>query len=433
MNPQNAEDELFLFQSHFAQLLNPNHPLVLLANEIDWQAFDERMGQYYCEDNGAVAKPTRLMVGIHYLKYVFNESDESVVAKWIENPYWQYFCGFTHMQHEAPLHPSTLSRWRKRIGGDDDSDGGDLKLLLEETISLALKLGFVSKTDLAKLNIDTTVQEKNITYPTDSKLLWHAIQLLNKAAKERGVTVRQSYRRVGKKAHVQASRYAHARHFKRMRRSLKTLRTYVGRLIRDIRRKVENEDERLETLLDRCERLRDQKKKDSKKIYSLVEPDVQCISKGKAHKRYEFGQKISLATTNDKNWFAGCLLCKNNPYDGHTLEDTLMHVESMTGVSLKEVYVDKGYRGHGYKGQAEIHIAGSKSKSRTARQRKRLKRRNAIEPKIGHLKFENRMNRCYLKGLAGDAANALLAAAASNIQKILASLSYGNGKKQAFA
>ena len=110
MNPQNAEDELFLFQSHFAQLLNPNHPLVLLANEIDWQAFDERMGQYYCEDNGAVAKPTRLMVGIHYLKYVFNESDESVVAKWIENPYWQYFCGFTHMQHEAPLHPSTLSR-----------------------------------------------------------------------------------------------------------------------------------------------------------------------------------------------------------------------------------------------------------------------------------------------------------------------------------
>jgi IS5 family transposase len=208
-----------------------------------------------------------------------------------------------------------------------------------------------------------------------------------------------------------------------MRGQLRKLRTYVGRLIRDIQRKADPRDETLATLLVRCQRVRDQQRSDSNKLYSLHEPDVRCISKGKAHKRYEFGQKIALATTNRRDWFVAATLCKDNPYDGHTLDRTLQQVESVTGVKVSDAYVDKGYRGHDYTGDATIHIAGRGTKRLTVTQRKRRKRRSAIEPKIGHAKSENRMNRCYLKGLIGDALNALLAAAGANLRKLLRLLS----------
>jgi IS5 family transposase len=178
------------------------------------------------------------------------------------------------------------------------------------------------------------------------------------------------------------------------------------------------QDEGLKTLLNQCKKLRDQQQSDKNKIYSLHEPDVQCISKGKAHKRFEFGQKVSVATTNRGNWFVGALLCKGNPYDGHTLNAALNQVHSLTGTLLTDVYVDKGYRGHDYDGGATVHIAGSRKKV-TPTQRRRRKRRSAIEPKIGHAKSENRLTRCYLKGLDGDAMNVLLAAAGANFAKLL--------------
>jgi IS5 family transposase len=224
---------------------------------------------------------------------------------------------------------------------------------------------------------------------------------------------------VGKKAAVKAGRYAHAKQFKRMRRQLRKLRTYVGRLIRDIRRKATEIDEELATLLDRADRIRGQHPKDKKKLYSLHEPEVQCISKGKAHKRYEFGQKIAVATTNRSNWFVASLLCENNPYDGHTLSETLATAESVTGVAVTDTYVDKGYRGHGYAGGAVVHIAGQRKKNTTRAERKRRRRRSAIEPKIGHLKSDHRMGRCFLARLCGDAINAVLAAAGSNLRKLL--------------
>jgi len=446
MKPQSVPtDGLLLFQAHFDQQLNLEHPLIKLAHQIDWEAFDRQFGEHYCEDNGAPAKPTRLMVGLHYLKHTYNESDESVVARWVENPYWQYFCGYTHLQHDCPIHPTSMTKWRQRIGvkiegsdsdhsdsedssGGGGSGGGGLLELLTQTIAVAVENKHISERELKQVNVDTTVQEKNITHPTDSKLLYKAIVKLGAAAKDRGIPLRQSYLRVGKKASVKAGRYAHAKQFKRMRRQLRKLRTWTGRMIRDIQRKTPDpgsrdapgsRDEELTTLLALCQRLVDQKPGDSNKLYSLHEPDVRCISKGKAHKRYEFGQKAALATTNRGNWFVGAMLCEGNPYDGHTLDATLEQVESNTGVSLTDAYVDKGYRGHDYQGQAQVHIAGSGTKRLSRAQRKHRKRRSAIEPKIGHAKHDNRMNRCYLKGLEGDAMNVILAAAGANLRKLL--------------
>jgi len=414
MKPKTQDFSAFeLFQAHFDQILNCEHPLVRLANQIDWPRFDAALADSYNKELGAPGKATRLMVGLQYLKYVFNESDESVVDRWVENPYWQYFCGFTHMQHEVPIDPSSMTRWRKRVGAER------LELLLSETVELAVRTKQLPKRDLKQVTIDTTVQEKNITHPTDSKLLCTAIRKLAGAAKARGIELRQSYLRVSKKAAVKAGRYAHARQYKRMRRQLRKLRTYVGRLIRDIRRKAPQIDDNLALALSQAERLRNQKPKDSNKLYSWHEPEVKCISKGKAHKRYEFGQKVALATTNRSNWIVAARLLEGNPYDGHTLTETMEATESITGVEISDVYVDKGYRGHGYNGPTRVHIAGSSLKNASRSERKRRRRRSAIEPKIGHLKNDHRVRRCFLSGLEGDAINIILAAAAANLRKLL--------------
>ena len=406
-------DNFELFQAHFDQILNLDHELLQLARKINWSRFDVAFADSYSEDMGAPAKAMRLMVGLHYLKYTFNQSDELLLERWVENPYWQSFCGYTHMQHDYPIHPTCMTKWRNRVGAERFEE------LLKETIDLAIREKQVSPRDLRRVNVDTTVQEKNVTFPTDSKLLYKAVEKLVKAARLRGIRLRQSYVRVGKKAAIKASHYAHAKQYKRMRRQLRKLRTYVGRLIRDIRRKVARMDDDLATLMSRADRVRQQQPKDSHKLYSLHEPQVQCISKGKAHKRYEFGQKVAIATTNGDNWIVASQLMTNNPYDGHTLAETLAAVESVTGISVTDAYVDKGYRGHDYIGSAEVHIAGQRYKGASRSERRRRRRRSAVEPKIGHLKSDHRMNRCFLAGLRGDATNAVLAAAGANMRKLL--------------
>jgi IS5 family transposase len=414
MQPRRRDaSQLDLFQAQFTQILNLNHSLVLLANKIDWSRFDAVFLDCYSPDMGAPAKAIRLMVGLHYLKHTFNVSDEAVIEQWIENPYWQYFCGFATMQHEPPLHPTSLVKWRQRVGEEK------LTLLLQETLAVAVKDQHITQRELAHVNVDTTVQEKNITHPTDSKLYHRAINKLVKAARERGVKLRQSYQRVAKHLAIQVSRYAHAKQFKRMRKVLNQLHTRLGRVIRDVRRKVPSPDDVLTKLLQLCERLHAQKPTDTKKLYSLHEPETQCISKGKAHKRYEFGQKVSITTTNRGDWVVSAVLCENNPYDGHTLAKAIQSTETNTGVAVAAAYVDKGYRGHDYQGDATIHFAGSSNRNLTRTLIQRKRRRSAVEPKIGHLKQDHRMNRCFLTGLVGDAINAVLAAAGCNLRKLL--------------
>lgn len=288
-------NQLQLFQAHFEQLLNHDHPLFVLANQIDWNRFDVALADCYSPDQGAPAKSVRLLVGLHYLKHAFNESDESLIERWVENPYWQHFCGFETMQHEVPLHPTCLTKWRQRVRAVR------LEQLLSETIALALREHHVTEQELTRVNVDTTVQEKNITPPTDSKLLYRAIVKLGKAAKQRGVVLRQTYVRVAKKASLMAGRYAHAKQFMRMRRELKKLRTWLGRMLRDMGRKWSPADEKLALLLSLCERLHTQQPTGKDKLYSLHEPEVKCLGKGKAHKRYEFGQKVTVTTSNQGN------------------------------------------------------------------------------------------------------------------------------------
>lgn len=291
--PTAAEkNQLQLFQSRLDSQLNPDHPLIILAELIDWDRFDQAYEPLFCPDNGAPALPTRLMVGLEYLKYTYNLSDEALVMGWLENPYWQYFCGETYFQTTLPLHYTSLGKWRLRIGAEK------LKLVLEETIRLAKEKKFVSDKDLSRVVVDTTVQEKNITFPTDSKLLSRAIIKLGKQAKHHGITLRQSYARKAKHTARKASGYAAARQYGRLKRSVKDLKNWLGRILRDIDRKRKNTvfSTNFSQLIETSKKLLLQEKNTPKKIYSLHESGVQCIGKGKDKIRYEFGQRKGVAS-----------------------------------------------------------------------------------------------------------------------------------------
>jgi IS5 family transposase len=406
-------DQGELFRSRLDQLLNRQHPLFVLAGEIDWTAFEQAFGPLYVENVGRPGTPIRLLVGLHYLKHAFNESDESVVARLLENPYWQYFCGFEYFQHRLPLDPTTLVRWRKRIGP------GGMEKLLTETLETAKRKKKLTERHMERVNVDTTVQEKAIAFPTDARLYHKARLALVRAARERGIGLRQSYRRLSKQALIMSGRYSHARQMKRAWREVKKLYTFLGRVIRDIRRKCSRPDEALAELLARAERIHTQKRQDTNKLYSLHAPEVECIAKGKAHKKYEFGCKVSLVTTSKDNWIVGTQALHHNPFDGHTLEDALDQATRFTGWRPGHAYCDGGYKGtpKTLEGTA-IHLS-DRRKRKKPREWRWFKRRSAIEPVIGHTKNDHRMDRNYLKGAAGDMINALLAACGFNIRKLL--------------
>ena len=338
-----------------------------------------------------------------------------MVERWVENPYWQYFCGFEYFSHELPIDPSSMTRWRQRIGPDA------MALILKATVEAALETGTIKPSSLERVTVDTTVQPKAIAHPTDGRLYLKALLLLVRRARLAGIELRQSHTRLAKKAALKAGRYAHARQFKRMHRELKRLKTYLGRVFRDVRRKIAGQPG-LQTsfarLLGLIERLLQQQRKDKNKLYSLHAPEVVCIAKGKAHKRYEFGSKVGVATTNHEGFFLAAPAFEGNPFDGHTLAATLNQAEAMTGTAIERVYVDRGYRGHDYNGDAKVMIAGQR-RNLTPTMKRELKRRSAIEPMIGHAKNDGRLGRNWLLGTAGDKINALLAAAGLNLRLIL--------------
>ncbi len=395
-----------------SRIIDRGHGLVKLAEAVDWHRLDEMFGSTYCPDNGRPGVSTRLMVALHYLKYTHNLSDEDVVACWVENPYWQYFSGMKWFEHDVPIDPSSMTRWRKRIG-ESGAEG-----LLRETIEAGLKIRAVKPHQLKRVNVDTTVQEKEIRFPTDARLYDRARQRLVDAAKDRGITLRQNYNRKSKHALYMQSRYTHAQQMQRARRCTRKLKTYLGRVIRDIERNHPQPNEQVDNLLEVGRKIFHQQRTDKNKTYSVHAPEVECISKGKAHKRYEFGCKVSVAATRRGGWFVGAQAVHGNPYDGHTLGDALSQVERIS-IRPDHAFVDMGYRGHNYTGSVEVHV----DKHRRGRTAKRLwrwmKRRAAIEPGIGHLKREHRMDRNRLKGKEGDCINAILSAAGMNFSKLL--------------
>lgn len=418
MHPKSRSPQCELFGARLSELLNPEHPLYVLAERMDWPEFDAAIDPCYAEELGRPGVNTRLMVGLLYLKHAFNESDESVVARWVENPYWQFFCGCQYMQHELPIDPSSLSRWRKRVGAER------LEKLLETTIHAALAMKAMRPQELQKVNVDTTVQEKAIAFPTDARLYHKMRVALVRRVQSLGIALRQNYRFKGKKLLAKQGRYAHARQMKRAAKMTRQLKTILGRVVRDIERKAgktqgQIADEPLRELLAMAERLLQQTRTSKNKIYSIHAPEVECLAKGKAHKRYEFGCKTSVATTSRGNWIVGTNALHGNPYDGHTLRGAIAQVERLSGHAPSDVMVDQGYRGHDYQGSASVHVVRSIPKRATRTMRRMLKRRAAIEPTIGHLKNGNRMDRNYLAGQEGDRINALLSAAGYNLRKLL--------------
>jgi transposase, IS5 family len=428
MRPRERREsgEQDLFRSRLDQVINMDHALVRLARTIDWRFLEEKFGAVYAEGTGRPPLPTRLMAGLAILKHTYNLSDEVVCEQWIENPYYQYFCGEEFFQHRLPLDRSSMTNWRNRMGEER------LQALLQESLAVATRTGAIKPGDLARVIVDTTVQPKNITFPTDAKLLNRAREKLVTLAKRLGVELRQSYRRVGKFALIQHQRYAHAKQFKRANRALRTLKTYLGRVIRDIARKIDG-DHRLEAsfagLLGLARQVRSQERgQRGPKVYSLHAPEVECIGKGKPHKPYEFGVKVSVATTlkhsKGGQFVAHAQALPGNPYDGHTLAAVIPAIEQLVGNTIERLHTDAGYRGHNAPPEYKFKVYTSRQKRRvTPAVKREMKRRAAVEPVIGHLKEEHRMNRNYLAGRRGDANNAVLAAAGYNFRRLIRWLS----------
>jgi len=401
------------FEVELEPLIDVRHPLVALGRRMDWASFEALLGAIYHPTLGAPGISTRLMVALHYLKYQHDLSDEDVVAAWVENPYGQQFSGQRYFQHRAPIDGSSMTRWRQRWG-----EAG-AEQMLRATIETGIKMGAIGPAQRKRINVDTTVETKAIGYPTDARLYHRSRERLVKQARRDGVRIKQSYRHAGKTLLIAAGRYAQARQMKRARAATRKLRTQLGRVMREIERQVSEPSEKLSKLLETAHRIHAQQRHDKNRIYSVHEPQAACIAKGKAGKPYEFGNKVGVAVTRRGGWLVGAKSFTGNPYDGHTLAAQMKQVESLIGDRAGALHVDRGYRGHDYRGQAALHV-DKRHRGRTPKALWRwMKRRAAVEPGIGHLKNQHRLERNRLRGTYGDAINAVLSAAAMNFHKLL--------------
>ena len=410
-------DDFELFRSRLENIIDQRHPLVRLARLIDWPLFEARFGALYVEGAGRPGLPTRLMVALHLLKHMDGLSDEAVCARYLDSPYVQAFCGESHFQHALPLDRSSMTRWRQRVGAER------MEVLLAETLAAAERGGAVAEKHYERVTIDTTVQPKAVSHPTDSKLLQRGIETLARMARKHGITLRQSYRRVARAARREAARLHHGGKFREAEARVRRLRTWLGRLARDIVRKMAGNAKAKAAsaeMLGLINRLLRQKRSDrgADKLYSLHAPEVECIGKGKARTRFEFGVKVSVATTNGQapggQFVLGMQSLPGNPYDGHTLAGQIEQVERITGTAIARAYVDRGYRGHNAD-RTRVFISRQK-RGITPTIRRELRRRAAIEPVIGHMKTDGHLGRNFLLGIEGDAINAILAGVGHNLR-----------------
>jgi transposase, IS5 family len=438
------------FRSRIDHMIDLRHPLAVLASRMPWQEIEARVAHLFCRKGragvampdldlfgeqvqrapvasnaGRPRVPLRIMIALLYLQYAFNESDEGVVARWADTPRWQFFSGCAYYEDRPPCDATTLVKFRQLLGEEGVEE------LLAQTINVALELKLIKPQELTCVIVDTTVQHKAIAHPTDSRLLETARLKLVQAAKDAGIDLKQTFAKEGKQLSHKAGRYAHARQFKRMRRAIKRQRTIVGRLQREVERKASAIGaalrQALGETLNKAHRIWAQsgqrKAADGQpKLYAWHASEVDCISKGKAKQPYEFGAKVGIASTLNGNLIVGARAFHGNPYDGHTLNEQLEQATILmqdSAVKPVTAYVDLGYRGVDAQ-NPDVHIVHrGKAKRISEQERKLLKRRQAIEPIIGHLKADHRMERCHLKGEQGDRLHAVLCAAGYNIKWLL--------------
>ena len=407
-----------MFRQRLDEQLKMSHPLVRLSQLMNWESIERSFAAHFTSGRGRPALRPRLVAGLLYLQHANDASDEAVVATWLENPYWQYFTGEDYLQTELPIDPSSLTRWRKRIGEEG------VETLLMVTIEAAKAAGLIKKSSLDKVIVDTTVMPKAIAHPTDSRLLEKGREHLVKLADEHGIALRQNYNREAPRLATQIGRYAHAKQYKRMKKAIKTLKTRVGRVHREVERKIGQLPEQVRSkaseLLHRVKRVLTQQTKDKNKLYALHAPEVECISKGKARTPYEFGVKVTIATTLKEGLVVGMRSMPGNPWDGHTLAETIEQVSILAEHKPVTAIVDKGYQGVQIEGVQILRSGQRRGVTRTMRAM--IKRRSAIEPTIGHMKSDGRLARNPLKGALGDALHAVMCGAGHNIRLLLKKL-----------
>lgn len=439
--------ETDFFRQPLAQMIDPRHPLAVLASRLPWTQIEAalaprfarqvRPGRAIAQDDlfgpsiqvagGGIAAagrprlPVRLMVSLLYLKHAFKLSDEELVQRWAENVVWQHFSGMTYYEPRLPCDATQIGRFRLCLGESGVEE------LLKATIDTAVASKTIRPAEFERLIVDTTVQEKAIAHPVDSRLLEIARHKVVTCAKRAGIALKQTFVKEGKSLRRRAGGYAHAKQFKRLRKVLKRQRTILGIVLRQVQRKVGQASEataaaltNLQTLMQRAERIRSQRPKDKNKLYALHAPEVECISKGKARNPYEFGVKVTLATTLKEGLVVGMRSMPGNPYDGHTLDETIEQVGILADQRPRTVMVDKGYKGTEVDGVQILRSGQRRGVTRTMKAM--IKRRSAIEPTIGHMKSEGKLARNPLKGALGDALHAVLCGAGHNIRLLLSLL-----------
>ena len=441
------------FRARLDAMIDLRHPLAVLATRLPWPQLDAELAPIWRRNDregilpdgedlfgsgggvlaaagvsyaGRSRLPIRLMCALIYLKHAFNLSDEEMCERWAENVVWQYFSGLDYYEPRLPCDATQIGRFRSAIG-----EAG-MQVTLKATIDTAVTSHAIKPTEFERIIVDSTVQEKAIAYPVDSRLLEIARHKIVVHAKRCGIALRQTFAKEGKTLKRKAGGYAHAKQFKRLHRTVKRQRTIVGKLIREVRSRLSagafslaarpTTLAALYTLLERADRIRTQQHKDKNKLYALHAPEVECISKGKARIRYEFGVKVSLAVTHKQGLMVGAKRFVGNPYDGHTLAAQISQCNELiqaAGSEVKQAFVDLGYRGVDADNPGVEVVHRGRIKSMSERQKHQLKRRQAIEPAIGHVKHDNRMIRCYLKGSIGDALHAISCAAGYNIRWLM--------------
>ena len=439
------------FRSRIDAMINLNDPLAVLATRLPWDQIEAALAPMFARRDrpgvtssdldlfgpslavagagrsnaGRPRLAVRLMTSLLYLKHSFNLSDEELVVRWSENVLWQFFSGMDYYEHRLPCDATQIGRFRAAVGEQG------LEQMLKATIDTAVGIGAIKPKELERVIVDTTVQEKAIAHPVDSRLLEIARHKVVSAARRAGIVLKQTYAKEGKTLRRQAGGYAHAKQFKRLRRVVKRQRTILGVVMREVQRKcaapkftTDNPLALTELMmwLERAERIRTQQRHDKNKLYALHAPEVECIGKGKARKPYEFGVKSAVVVSHQHGLMLGARTFPGNPYDGHILSAVLEQATNLTqdvGLKIKHIVVDLGFRGVDADNPDREIIHRGKFKSLSKQQKGWLKRRTAVEPAIGHLKSDHRLDRCWLQGALGDALHSISCAAGYNLRWLL--------------